>query len=341
MIETKELTKAFGKHVAVDRLSLRVDSGTIFGIIGPAGAGKTTLLRMLATLLPPTSGDAMVGGASIRRHTARVRRLVGYMPDVGGVYPDMSVGEYMTFFAACYGVPAGDRAALANDLLSLVDLAHRQNDPVERLSRGMRQRLGLARTLVHDPQVLLLDEPGAGLAPRARVAMRELIKELRSMNKTIVLSSHILAELEDVCTHIAIMESGHILITGTIETIRARLRPHRIISIKFFGNTELAMNHARTGRGVVDVRLVTARSGDDQPDSRSTSPTPAGDDAVALLSALKEMQVVFGGDYGDATDLLRHLMRTGVQVVSFSEQADSLEKILVGLNEPAPGEIRT
>jgi len=331
MIETRELTRVFGKKTAVDRLSIQVGAGSIFGVIGPNGAGKTTLIKMLATLLPPTSGDALVGGASIRRHAARVRRLVGYLPDVSGVYPDMTVAEYLTFFAACYGVPASDRAALTGDLLALVDLSHRRNEPIDKLTRGMRQRLGIARALVHDPQVLLLDDATAGLDPRARVELRELLKELRSMNKTIVVTSHILAELEDMCSHIAIMESGRILVAGESSAICARLRPHRIIVVKFFGNVEMAINHARTGPGVVDVRLAPSRSEGMRPAAARREDEAAAD----ALYALKEMQIVFGGDYGDATELLRHLMRAGVQVVSFSEQADSLEKILTGLNGPA------
>ncbi len=338
MIETRELTRVFGKTTAVDRLSIQIGAGSIFGIVGPNGAGKTTLIRMLAALLPPTSGDALVGGASIRRHTARVRRLVGYLPDVSGVYPDMTVAEYMTFFAACYGVPANDRAALTGDLLALVDLSHRRNEPVDKLSRGMRQRLGMARALVHDPQVLLLDDATASLDPRARVELRELLKELRSMNKTIVITSHILAELEDMCTHIGIMESGHILVAGESAAIRARLRPHRIIAVKFFGNIEMAINHARTGQGVVDVRLGSLPSEAVRDADRiNTAHVADHEEAMdaSALHALKEMQIVFAGNYSDATELLRHLMRTGVQVVSFSEQADSLEKILTGLNGPA------
>lgn len=329
MIETRELTRVFGRTTAVDRLSIRIDAGAIFGIVGPRGAGKTTLLRMLATLLPPSSGDALVGGASIRRHTPRVRRLVGYLPAVSGVYPDMSVAEYMAFFAACYGVPAGERPALIGDLLALVDLSHHRDTPVDKLSRGMRQRLGLARALAHDPQALLLDDAAAGLDPRARVELRELLRELGSMNKTIVLTSRILAEMEDLCTHIAIMDKGRILAAGERDAIRARLRPHRVIDVRFFGNVEMAVSQARAGPGVVDVRLVSPRG-----DTTSAKDNPAPAEGEDMLHALKEMQIVFAGHYAEATSLLRHLMRTGVQVVSFSEEADSLEKILAGLSEP-------
>ncbi len=336
MIETRELTRVFGKTTAVDRLSIQIEAGSIFGIVGPRGAGKTTLMRMLATLLPPSRGDALVGGASIRRRTVYVRRLVGYLPDVSGVYPDMTVGEYMAFFAACYGVPANDRTALTNDLLALVDLSHRANESVDKLSRGMRQRLALARALVHDPQVLLLDDAAAGLDPRARVELRELLKELRSMNKTIVVTSRSLAELEDLCTHIGIMESGHMLAAGESALIRARLHPHRIIGVKFFGDADMAINHARTGQGVVDVRLAASHSAGkgDADNTPAGIGNPEDEAVVAALHALKEMHIVFAGDYRDATELLRHLMRAGVQVVSFSEQTDSLEQILTGLNEP-------
>lgn len=337
MIETRELTRVFGRATAVDRLSIRISAGSIFGIVGPTGAGKTTLLRMLATVLPPTSGDAFIGGASIRRNTPRVRRLVGYVPDVSGVYPDMTVAEYMTFFTACYGVPASDRGALTADLLALVDLSHRSNQPVEKLTPGMRRRLGLARALVHDPHVLLLDDAAAGLDPRARVELRELLKELRSMNKTIVVTSHILAELEDMCTHIAIMERGRILVAGESAVIRARLRPHRIIGVKFFGDIEMAINHARARPGVVDARPASSRSeGMRDASNIHTAEGANREDQMGAdaLHALKEMQIVFAGDYRDATRLLRHLIGAGVQVVSFSEQADSLEKILTDLSGP-------
>jgi ABC-2 type transport system ATP-binding protein len=328
IIETRDLTKSYGKRVAVDKLNLGVPGGSVFGLVGPNGAGKTSTLRMLATLLEPTSGDAAIAGASIKNEVMRVRRAIGYMPDFFGVYTDMTCTEYMDFFAACYGVPKSDRAALITDLLQLVDLGHRKDDQVDKLSRGMKQRLGLARTLAHDPQVLLLDEPASGLDPRARVEMRELIKELRSMGKTIVLSSHILAELEDVCTHVAIVAEGTIKAAGSLDSIRARLRPHRTISIKFLGDTDLALSVARNATGVLDAQApapVTA------PSPANSNPLAPAAPAVATLNLLKEVHVAFTGDYNDASNLLRALMHTGVQVVSFSEESDSLETLFMQL----------
>jgi ABC-2 type transport system ATP-binding protein len=322
IIETYELTKTYGKRVAVDKLNLAVPAGSVFGLVGPNGAGKTSTLRMLATLLEPTSGDAAIAGASIKNEVMRVRRAIGYMPDFFGVYTDMTCTEYMDFFAACYGVPKSDRATLITDLLQLVDLAHRKDDQVDKLSRGMKQRLGLARTLAHDPQVLLLDEPASGLDPRARVEMRELIKELRSMGKSIVLSSHILAELEDVCTHVAIVAEGTIKASGTLDAIRARLRPHRTISIKFLGDPDLALSVAKNATGVLDAQMPAP--------AVASSPEIAAP-AVAPLNILKEVHVAFTGDYNDASNLLRALMHTGVQVVSFSEESDSLETLFMKL----------
>jgi ABC-2 type transport system ATP-binding protein len=322
IIETRDLTKTYGKRTAVDKLNLAVPGGSVFGMVGPNGAGKTSTLRMLATLLEPSSGDATIAGASIKNEVMRVRRAIGYMPDFFGVYTDMTCTEYMDFFAACYGVPKNDRAALITDLLQLVDLSHRKDDQVDKLSRGMKQRLGLARTLAHDPQVLLLDEPASGLDPRARVEMRELIKELRSMGKTIVLSSHILAELEDVCTHVAIVAEGTVKASGTLAAIRARLQPHRTISIKFLGDTDLALSVTKNATGVLDAQVPVPIVA---PSAEMAAPT------VTPLNLLKEIHVAFAGDYNDASNLLRGLMHTGVQVVSFSEESDSLETLFMKL----------
>ena len=328
VVDARELTRVFGQRVAVDKLSLQVEVGAALGLIGPAGAGKTTTLKMLATLLAPTSGDALIAGASIKRDVAHVRRLVGYMPDAFGTYPDMTVAEYMDFFASCYHIPSRERAALANDLLQLVDLAHHKTQPVDRLTTGAKQRLSLARTLAHDPQVLLLDQPTAGLDPRARVEFRELIRELLSMNKTVVMTSRILAELEDLCTHVAVMDRGRVMIAGPFEAIAARLRPHRIIAVKFFGDAAPAINCARTGAGVIDVQLAALESSAELTGGRSN---PAA--TPVLLSMVKEMRIAFAGDYNDASELLRHLLRAGVQVVAFGELSDALEELLVTLQE--------
>ncbi len=188
--------------------------GEIFGLVGPNGAGKTTTLRILATLLVPDGGDAEIAGVSVRRNPNDVRRVLGFMPDSFGVYDDMKVWEYLDFFARCYGIPADRRRRMIGDLLDLVDLGPKRDTYVQGLSRGMQQRLCLAHTLVHDPQVLLLDEPASGLDPRARVELRELLRELRTLGKTILVSSHILPELEELCTSVAIIDRGQVLAHG-------------------------------------------------------------------------------------------------------------------------------
>ena len=193
IIELRDLTKRYGDLKAVDSLNLTIDQGAVFGFIGPNGAGKTTTMRILTTLLRPTSGEARIAGHSVVDDPRAVRRAIGYMPDYFGVYEDMKVWEYLDFFAACYDVPASIRPGMIGDLLALVDLSHKREAYVESLSRGMKQRLCLARTLTHDPQVLILDEPASGLDPRARIEMRELLRELQKMGKTIFFSSHILA----------------------------------------------------------------------------------------------------------------------------------------------------
>jgi ABC-2 type transport system ATP-binding protein len=219
MIETKDLKKTYGSLNALQGLNLKVEKGDIFGFIGPNGAGKTTTIRILTTLLEPTSGDAFVDGHSVWKDKAKIRGLVGYMPDSFGVYRDMTVTEYLHFFAAAYGITSKTRKGLVSSLLDLTDMTYKKDALIDSLSRGMQQRLSLARTLVHDPEVLILDEPASGLDPRARIEIREILKELQNMGKTIMLSSHILSELAEVCTRVAIMERGEIVAQGGIEDI--------------------------------------------------------------------------------------------------------------------------
>ncbi|MBI4631455.1 MAG: ABC transporter ATP-binding protein [Chloroflexi bacterium] len=202
MIVINNLVKKYGKLTAVQNLTLQVEQGAIFGFVGPNGAGKTSTMRILTTLMSPTSGEAFVAGNSVTKNPRGVRRAIGYMPDFFGVYDDMTVWEYLDFFGACYEVPVAQRASVNKDLLELVDLTSRRDDRVEALSRGMKQRLGLARTLAHDPQVLILDEPASGLDPRARIEIRELLVELARMGKTIFFSTHILADVAEICTHV-------------------------------------------------------------------------------------------------------------------------------------------
>jgi ABC-2 type transport system ATP-binding protein len=228
MIETRDLTKMYGDLYALDRLTLKLERGDVYGFIGPNGAGKTTTMRILATLLNPTLGEASVCGYSIYNNAKEIRRVMGYMPDFFGVYDDMKVVEYLEFFAAAYRIKGPDRRRKCDQVLDLVDLGYKRDALVTSLSRGMTQRLGLARVLLHEPQVLLLDEPASGLDPRARIEMRGLLKELRSMGKTIMVSSHILPELADICNKIGIIEKGKLLFNGTVQEAIDKVRQHTI-----------------------------------------------------------------------------------------------------------------
>jgi ABC-2 type transport system ATP-binding protein len=333
IIETYDLSKSYGRLTAVDQVNLAIPAGSIYGIVGAGGSGKTTLLRILATLVSPTAGDAMIAGALISGSPTRIRRVVGYMPDGYGVYPDMTVEEYLGFYAASYGVPASDQAALVNDLLALVDMSHRRTELLSRLTRGMLQRLSLARTLAHDPQILLLDEPISGADPRAHVELRELIKELHNMGKTVVVSASIVADVANLCTDIAIIEQGRIVLAGQYSAVYQRLHHHRIIVVKFFGNASLAQSILRSYHGVRDVLVIASSNGEDK---------VAGDDAQGIppvvVTVLKEIQVAYDGAYQDATDMLRMLMRSGVQVVSFGELDDSAQRLILRPAEPTTGE---
>ena len=231
MIETHQLTKTYGDLHAIYRLDLTLDKGDVYGFIGPNGAGKTTTMRILATLLNPTSGEASVCGQSIYNNAKEIRRMIGYMPDFFGVYDDMKVIEYLEFFAAAYRINGMTRKKICDDVLELVDLGYKRDALVTSLSRGMTQRLGLARVLLHDPDVLLLDEPASGLDPRARIEIRGLLKELRKMGKTILVSSHILPELADICNKIGIIERGELLVSGDVTEVMKQVRQQTLLRI--------------------------------------------------------------------------------------------------------------
>jgi ABC-2 type transport system ATP-binding protein len=231
MIETHDLTKMYGDLYALNRLNLTLNQGDVYGFIGPNGAGKTTTMRILATLLNPSWGEATVCGYSIYTGSKEIRRVIGYMPDFFGVYDDMKVIEYLEFFASAYRIKGPARRKICEEVLELVDLTYKRDALVTSLSRGMTQRLGLARTLLHDPQVLLLDEPASGLDPRARIEMRALLKELRSMGKTILVSSHILPELADICNKIGIIEQGCLLVNGEVTEVMKQVRTDIVLNI--------------------------------------------------------------------------------------------------------------
>jgi ABC-2 type transport system ATP-binding protein len=307
IIETRDLVKKFGKFTAVNGLSLEVPAGSIYGFVGPNGAGKTTTMRMLTTLTRPTSGQAWVGGHSVTNEPRAVRRAIGYMPDEFGVYDDMRVWEYLDFFAACYDIPESERRRLIEDLLELVDLAHRRDDMVDKLSRGMKQRLSLARTLAHDPAVLILDEPASGLDPRARVEIRELLVELSRMGKTIFFSTHILADVSEICTHIGIVEAGQMIAQGSMEAMRAQLQPHREITVTL-RDTESVAALKEAIAGVPDVVAVSELE-------------PKG--------GRFRVRIDFAGDDAGVADLNARITRANIAILGFTEETKDLEAMFM------------
>jgi ABC-2 type transport system ATP-binding protein len=308
IIEATGLVKRYNGTVAVGGVDLAIEQGEIFGLVGPNGAGKTTMLRMLATLLEPTSGDALVAGESIRRNPQGVRRVLGYMPDAFGVYDDMKVWEYLDFFGRCYGLGPAQRKRMIGDLLELVDLAEKRDAYVVSLSRGMQQRLCLAHALVHDPKVLLLDEPASGLDPRARVELRELLRELRALGKTIVISSHILPELEELCTSVAIVDHGRVLAAGTISDIGQKLRIGEVLRVRVLGD-EAGTEAARAWfAGRPDV-------------------------ASAAMDLSGQIEIGFRGDEAGAAALLAAAIRAKIQVASYSPAATDLQELFLQVTD--------
>jgi ABC-2 type transport system ATP-binding protein len=300
MIELKNFRKEYGDFTAVENLNLRIEAGELFGFIGPNGAGKSTTIRFLATLLKATHGEGIVNGHSVTRDPIAVRRSVGYMPDNFGVYDGMKVWEFLDFFAVAYQVPRSRRKAVLSDVLELLDLTHKRDDFVNGLSRGMKQRLCLAKTLVHDPPVLILDEPSSGLDPRARLEVKALLKELRKMGKTILISSHILTELADCCTSIGIIERGQLLLHGPIEKVYRQIQRNRTLEVRFAGDAAPGVSLIRSDPKVREVIV----------DTRSCTVELAGDDA-------------------DVQRLLRQLAAADVGLVSFADKEPTLEDVFM------------
>ncbi|HAU34393.1 ABC transporter ATP-binding protein [Lysinibacillus fusiformis] len=232
MIEIRDLTKRYGSFMALDHLNLSLEEGIVFGFVGANGAGKSTTFSILATLLSPTSGDALINGKSVVKEPKEVRKQIGYMPDFFGVYDQLKVDEYLDFYGASYGIQLAERQVLIPQLLELVNLTSKRYEYVDLLSRGMKQRLCLARALIHDPKVLILDEPASGLDPRARVEMRDILRNLKSMGKTILISSHILPELAEMCDEIGVIDNGKLIAHGNVAAIQAQLQGEKRIVMK-------------------------------------------------------------------------------------------------------------
>jgi len=300
MIEIRQFHKKYGDFTAVESLDLSIGAGELFGFIGPNGAGKSTTIRFLATLLQPTSGDATVNGFSVRTQPLDVRKSVGYMPDNFGVYDGMKVWEFLDFFAVAYKIPRTRRRQVIGDVLELLDLTHKRDDFVNGLSRGMKQRLCLAKTLVHDPPVLILDEPSSGLDPRARLEVKALLKELSRMGKTILISSHILTELADCCTSIGIVERGRLLLHGPMDEVYRRIHRNRLVEIKV--NDRL------------DAALAIVRS---QPETLSVDATD------------HTLRVELASDDEHLARLLSQLVAAGIPVRSFADKDPTLEDVFM------------
>jgi ABC-2 type transport system ATP-binding protein len=318
MIEIKKLTKTFGSLVAVDHLDLFIGAGDIFGFIGPNGAGKTTTMRILVTLLEPTYGTALIDGLDVTKKGKEVRRRVGYMPDFMGVYDDLKVFEYLEFFAAAFGIEYAKRKAIVDGVLELTDLVSKQEALVDSLSRGMQQRLGLARVLIHDPKVLILDEPASGLDPRARIEMRELLRELKRMGKTIMISSHILSELEEICDRIGIIEHGKLVFSGTLEEIRPRLGLQSKVRVRVLGEGPRAMELLSVLPQIQSVEVMTS-----QPSSSGLAGEGPGS---TLLVTFKEGQTADGL-------IARTLVNGGVDLVYLQPEQLKLDDAFLQLTK--------
>jgi ABC-2 type transport system ATP-binding protein len=255
-VQTTGLTRHYGSLVALSNLDLTVNQGDLFGFIGSNGAGKTTTLRILSTFLTPSAGSATILGHDVVREADKVRHIIGYMPDFFGVYKDMEVTEYLDFFGACYRIPSSQRETTVSDVLELVGLSEKKGALIGALSRGMQQRLGLARVLIHDPKLLLLDEPASGLDPRARIEMMAVLRELQRMGKTIIISSHILSELETICNRVCIIERGALIYAGPVSGVRNQASSGKVVWVRVSSDTEQALTLLRALPQVVEASTV-------------------------------------------------------------------------------------
>jgi ABC-2 type transport system ATP-binding protein len=304
MIEIRGLTKTYGQFTALDRLDLSISKGCVFGFVGPNGAGKSTTMSILATLLLPTSGTAKVGGYEVTEHPKEVRRLIGYMPDFFGVYDNFKTTEYLDFYGASYGIPRTERLKLIPQLLELVNLSDKTDFYVDSLSRGMKQRLCLARSLVHDPELLILDEPASGLDPRARIEMREILKELKSMGKTIIISSHILPELAEMVDEIGVIENGVLLAQGKVTDIQQRMRANRVLHLRLMDREAEAVAFLK------ELPLISL-----------------------VLHDELGIHIHFGGRDEEQWELLKLLISGGYKVLTFNEAQTDLEDVFLEITK--------
>ncbi|MEL7483351.1 MAG: ABC transporter ATP-binding protein [Planctomycetota bacterium] len=316
MIETINLTKRYGELVALDSLNLTIDEGVCYGFIGPNGAGKTTTIKILATLLKPSSGQANVAGRTVGHQNREIRPLIGYVPDFMGAYEDMVVQEYLEFFASAYNIAGDRRRKVVADVLDLTDLSYKATAEVNGLSRGMQQRLSIARVLLHDPKVLLMDEPASGLDPRARIEIRELLKELRRMGKTILISSHILHELAELCNQVGIIERGKLLFSGDVAEILRRARVGRVFHLAVMDRTREAADALAKVPGVSKITVKAAEEGRE-----------AGADG-------KFLEVTFDDDAPTSpSDMPSVLINNGYRLVTFGEEPVNLETAFMRLTK--------
>lgn len=300
MPEILELKKSFGKFTALNSLSMNITDNSIFGFVGPNGAGKTTTMKIMAGLLKADSGNIYINGEDVLKNPQKIREKIGYMPDFFGVYDDLKVTEYMDFYAGTYYIPYADRPSLIDSLLEIVDLSDKKDAYVDSLSRGMKQRLCLARSLIHDPNLIILDEPASGLDPRARVEMKEVLKQLKEMGKTIIVSSHILPELAEMCSEIGIIDHGQLVTQGTVNEIMNKIHKNRIVRVK----TSSAKDTL--------IRLLKEQ-------------TKVGE----ITENADNIEFVFNGNYNDLTSILRNIIMNGIPVFSFGEAEGNLEEIFM------------
>ena len=300
MIELRNLVKQYGKFTAVDHLDLTIPDGSIFGFVGPNGAGKTTTMRMMAGLLRATDGSILLNDVDMTKNATLLRSKIGYMPDFFGVYDNLKVTEYMDFYAGTYEIPYKERDAIIHNLLEIVDLSHKKEAYVDSLSRGMKQRLCLARSLVHDPDLLILDEPASGLDPRARIEMKEVLKQLQVMGKTVVISSHILPELAEMCTEVGIINHGKVATQGTVQEIMRKLTQKRIIHVKFMGDAQPVIKILQQMPMIQNIEEQTT-----------------------------DVQFAFDGTEEQLADVLKQLVVADIPVLSFQEKEGNLEEIFM------------